>query len=215
MPFSLGVTSSKHIVDRSLGSVRRLSAAGATIAAVLGVLATAIASAGGDFSRYVSESGVPGAPHADLYRAGVWLSAAALALLVAPAHGTVRMAAPAFALAAPAAAISGAITCSPGCPLPPFERATAADLVHAAASIAALLLCGAAMLAYAVQPFKSPLRRAGRLGVALAAPLLALSGVGLLFVGRGLFTGTVERAALLAVSAWLIATAALHRRARP
>jgi len=195
--------------------VRRPIAAAATVAAGLGVLATAIASAGVDITAYVSEGGIPGAPHAGLFRAGVWLTAAALALLAGPARGTVPLAGLAFALAAPAVVVSGAVACSPGCPLPPFERSTGADLVHAGASIAALLLCGLAMLLYALQPVDAPLRRAARVGVAVAAPLFALTAVGLLFVGQGLFTASLERAALLATSAWLLCTAVLHWRARP
>src|SRR4051812_22881612 len=90
--------------------------------------------------RYVSEGGISGAPHAWLYRISVWLIAVALALL-APRAGA-RSAALAFGLAAPAAFVSGAVSCSPGCPLPPFERPTAGDLVHAGGTIVALLLCG-------------------------------------------------------------------------
>jgi hypothetical protein len=194
--------------------VRRLCAAGAAVAAASGVLAVAIASVRVDIFRYVSEAGVEGAPHASLYRAGIWLVAAAFALLVAPAWATARLASAAFALAAPATVVSGAVACSPGCPLPPFDRPTGADLLHAGASIAALLLCGWVMLVYALRPVDSPLRRAGRAGVALAGPLLGLAAFGLVFVGQGTFTGSVERAALLATSVWLIATAALHVRDR-
>lgn len=195
--------------------MRRLSATAAIVAAGPGVLALAFASAGVDIAAYVSEGGIPGAPHAGLYRAGVWLIAAALALLAPPAYATVPLAGLAFALAAPAAVVSGAVACSPGCPLPPFERSTGADLLHAGASIAALSLCGIAMLLYAVQSVDSPLRRLARLGVVAAAPLFALTAVGLLFVGQSLFTATLERAALLVTAAWLLATAAMHARAGP
>lgn len=196
----------------NLGDMRRLSAAVATAAAALGALGLLAAAGGSDVFRYVSESGVTGAPHAGLYRASIWLVAVALALLAPPARATLRLAVPALALAAPFAAVSGAVTCSPGCPLPPFEQPTAGDLVHAGASIAALLLCALVMVLYAVQPVDPPLRRAGRAGLTIAVPLLALSAVGLLFVGRGPLTGVVERASLVATSAWLIATAALHVR---
>ena len=37
----------------------------------------------------------------------------------------------AIAAAALATVLSATVTCSDGCPLPPFERATVADLVHA------------------------------------------------------------------------------------
>src|SRR4051794_22835830 len=113
----------------------------------------------------------------------------------------------AFALAAPAAFVSGAVSCSPGCPLPPFERPTAADLVHAGGTIVALLLCGVVMLVYALRAADPPLRRVGWAGLLLAAPVLAVAAVGLVFVGRSLFTGVMERAGLAVASAWLIATA--------
>ena len=75
------------------------------------------------------------------------------------------LAAAALALAAPLAALSGAVTCSPGCPLPPYESPQPRDLIHATGAIGALLLCALAILVYATQPDATTLRRAGRLGV--------------------------------------------------
>ncbi|WP_460494031.1 hypothetical protein [Dactylosporangium cerinum] len=160
------------------------------------------------------------------------LLAASLALLAGPARHTgwhafatlwkgrlaavpTGLAAAALALAAPLAALSGAVTCSPGCPLPPYESPRPQDLIHATGAIGALLLCALAILVYATQPDATTLRRAGRLGVLLAFPPLILSAIGILLLGRGLFTGLMERAALAAVSAWLVHTAAVHVRAKP
>jgi hypothetical protein len=177
----------------------------ATVAASCGAVGLFAATWWLGLGHYVSEGGIAGAPYAWLYRVSVWLIAAALALLAPGAR--VLLAGVAFGLAAPAAFVSGAVSCSPGCPLPPFERPTAADLVHAGSTIIALSLCGLVMLVYAVQPHDSPPRRVGRAGLALAAPILGLCAIGLVFVGPGLYTGVMERAALAATSIWLIATA--------
>jgi Protein of unknown function (DUF998) len=186
--------------------VRRFSAGSAVVAALLGAIGLFVATDQLELSRYVSEAGVPGGPHAELYRASVWLIAAALALLaVATRHL-------AFALAAPCAFVSGAVRCSAGCPLPPFETPTRGDLIHAGASIVALLLCGFLMLWCGVKPADSPLRRVARAGLLIAAPLLTASAIALAFTGRGLLTGVLERLALLATSAWLVATAATQLR---
>ncbi|GAA1505827.1 hypothetical protein GCM10009827_019430 [Dactylosporangium maewongense] len=216
-------------------SPRRWCAGAATATAATGAIGLAFAVAGSAPWRYVSESGVAGAPHPTLYRVSMLLLAASLAFLAVPARHTARhalvalpfvpgrvaalvpagLAAAAIALAAPLAAVAGAVTCSPGCPLPPYESPQPRDLVHAAGAIGALLLLALAILVYATQPDHSTLRRAGRLGVLLAFPPLILSAIGILFLGRGLFTGLMERAALVAVSAWLVQTAAVHVRAKP
>ena len=191
--------------------MRRLSAPLATGAALLAAVGMLAASGGTALFQYVSEAGVPGSPRAGLYRASVVLIALSLVLLAAATR--VRWAAPTLLLAAPFAATSAVVTCSRGCPLPPYETATAADLVHAAASIAALVLCCLAMLWYAVSPPGSALRTAGRAGLAIVVPLLGLAGAAMVFVGRGTLAGVLERIALVAASAWLITTAALHTRA--
>jgi hypothetical protein len=214
---------------------RRLCAAAATATATLGAVGLAVAVAGSEPFRYVSESGVAGAPHAALYRISMLLLAASLALLVIPARQTGRLGsffhrgpladlvaalpaglvAWALAAAAPLAGLASAVTCSPGCPLPPYETSTPRDLTHAAGAIGALLLCALVMLLYAIQPDPGSLRRAGRFGVLAAFPPMVLSAIGILLLGRGLFTGIAERAALVAVSAWLVLTAALHLRTKP
>jgi len=56
----------------------------------------------------------------------------------------------AFAAAAPLAATSGAVSCTPGCPLPPFESPSQSDIVHALASIGGFGLATGAMLLLAI-----------------------------------------------------------------
>ncbi|HTJ31642.1 MAG TPA: DUF998 domain-containing protein [Dactylosporangium sp.] len=192
--------------------ITRWAAAGSAAAGTLGAAGLAMAVAGSAPWRYVSESGVPGAPHAGLYQLSMVLLAVSLALLAVPAH---RAVAACFLLAAPLAAVSGAVHCSPGCPLPPYETPSPRDLLHATAAIGALGFCALAMLLYSTLRLPALLRRAGRIGLLVAYPPLILSAAGILFAGRSLFTGVMERIALVGVSAWVVFVAALHARSRP
>ncbi|WP_432832078.1 DUF998 domain-containing protein [Dactylosporangium sp. CA-092794] len=192
--------------------ITRWAAAGSAIAGALGAIGAGIAVAGSAPWTYVSESGVPGAPHAGLYRASMVLLAVSLGLLAVPARRACALIGGSLALAAPLAFVSAAVHCSPGCPLPPYEAPAARDLVHAGGAIGALLLCGLAILLYSLLPADRLLRRTGWVGAAIAYPPLVLSAFGILFVGRSLFTGVLERAALVGVSAWLVLTAARHAR---
>lgn len=186
----------------------------ATAAAVTGLGAGGLLVAASDTpsSSFVSEAGVDTAAFPLLYRASIWCVAVALALLAVPARRSAGLAALALAVAAPFAALSATVTCSPGCPLPPFEVPATRDLLHAGGTIVALLLCGAAMLVYAMTPPNAPLRRLGRVGVAVPVPLLGLAGAALVLAGRGMLTGVLERVALAAAFGWLIAAALLHTR---
>jgi hypothetical protein len=188
----------------------RLTAAGATGSAVLGAAGLLTAAARFPLSGYVSEAGVSGTPHSVLYRLSIFAIALALGLLAVAARSTVAIAAGSLAAAALFVAVSGTATCSPGCPLPPYERPTAADVVHGASSIVALGWCGLAMLGFAVRASDGWLRRLGWAGVAVAVPLLTLSGAALALAGRGTLSGVLERLALFAACAWLVATATRH-----
>ncbi|WP_432980581.1 DUF998 domain-containing protein [Dactylosporangium sp. CA-233914] len=190
--------------------INRWAAAGSASAGALGVAGLTCAVAGSAASAYVSESGVPGAPHAGLYQASMILLAASLALLALPGRRACVLIGASLTLAAPLAALSGVVHCSPGCPLPPYETPAPRDLVHAAAAIGALLLCALAILLYSLRP--PPLRWTGLVGVVIAYPPLLLSAGGILFAGRSLFTGMTERAALIGVSAWVVLTAIHHAR---
>ncbi|MEU7868077.1 DUF998 domain-containing protein [Dactylosporangium sp. NPDC049140] len=188
----------------------RWAALGSALSGCFGAAGLTAAVAGSSPSAYVSEAGVPGAPHATLYAASMVLLALSLALLAGPARRVCWLIGASLLLAAPMAATSGAVRCSPGCPLPPYDSPTVRDLVHAAAAIAALSLCALAILLYCLLP--PPHRWTGWLGVLIAYPPLLLSAGGILFVGRSLFTGVTERAALVAVSAWVVLTAVRHVR---
>ena len=187
------------------------------MAAVVAVVATAglvVATIGGSgVSGYVSEAGVPGQWSSGLFRLSM-LGIAATLGLAALTHRKVAPAAVALAVAAPLVAVSGAVTCSPGCPLPPYERPTAGDLVHAGASMAALVLSALAMMLLAWATTEPVSRRISLLGTAIAVPLLAAAGLSLLLVGRGALTGVLERLALAACLGWLVAISirvAVHR----
>lgn len=189
--------------------INRWAALGSAAAGVLGAAGLAAAVAGSPAGTYVSESGVPGAPHAGLYAASLVLLAVSLGLLARPAARLCLPIGLSLGLAAPLAALSGLVHCSPGCPLPPYETPQPRDLIHAGAAIGALLLCALAILLYCLSPW----RRVGLLGVLVAYPPLLLSAGGILLAGRSPFPGVMERVALVAVSAWVVLTAVRHARA--
>jgi hypothetical protein len=187
--------------------VVRAAAVFSTVAAVLGAAGLLTSLSSLDAGTYVSEAGVPGTRYEGLYRASTLAIGASVGTLAFALRGVLRVAAAALVLATPFAFASGAVTCSPGCPLPPYERPTVADLVHGGSTVVALALCGLAILLLAWRGPESPLRTLARVGLAVAVPLLAASGVSLLFAGRGDLTGVLERLALVATLLWLIATA--------
>ncbi|WP_189171057.1 DUF998 domain-containing protein [Pilimelia anulata] len=201
----------------------RTAAALAAALVAAGMLAMTTADLRAGVPAFVSESGTPAAPAADLYRAGVLATALGVAALGLALHrwgrGAAGNANPAgrpaaslgaaalLLLAAPAAATSALVHCSPGCPLPPYQRATPADLVHAAASIAALGLLALAMVLLAALAPDRTLRRRCVGAAVLAVPVLLVAASCLAFVGRSTFTGLAERAGLAAVAAWLLIVA--------
>lgn len=158
---------------------------------------------------YVSESGVAGTPHAGLYRLSVLAVAGAAGLLAWLLRHTVWSAATLLGAATPLVALSAAVSCTTGCPLPPYEQTTGTDLAHAAASLAGVACCALAMLQLARLAAPGRLRSVTRLALAVCWPPLVGTAVLILLVGRGPVTGQVERFALAACIAWLIATAAL------
>ncbi|MEU7585110.1 DUF998 domain-containing protein [Micromonospora sp. NPDC049230] len=193
------------------------AAAGCALAGAVAVTFAVVAGPGPGLTGYVSEAGIAGSGHAATYRIGVLALAGALLLLGAALPPGVWAAAPALlAAGAVFAAVSGAVTCSAGCPLPPFERATTADLVHGGASIAATASVVFAMLTLAVSAPAGPVvRRLAGVTAALALPLCATVGLAMLVVGRGAVVGVLERLVLALVVAWGLATAtalALDRR---
>jgi len=172
------------------------------------------------FAGYVSEAGIA----SGLYRVGVVVLAAGLVLLAVAVLPAVPVAAWLLGAAGGLAAVSGAVTCSAGCPLPPYEPATVADVVHGAASALAVGACTLAMGAIAAArkdrsrwlwgagDVDARWRRVSTVAFWVVGPLVAAAGTAMLTVGRGYVTGLLERTILLAVTAWLLATSALLTR---
>jgi uncharacterized protein DUF998 len=151
---------------------------------------------------YVSEAGVATDPRSGLYRLGILGLCVGLVLL-----GAVVRALIATGLLVAAGAIgsvSAVVTCSPGCPLPPYERATATDLVHATASCLSIGLATLAILSLAATGSRS-----ARYAFAITAPTLAALGICLLAIGRSTATAVLERAVLALLVGWVLVTAIL------
>ncbi|MEU4528185.1 DUF998 domain-containing protein [Micromonospora ureilytica] len=200
-------------VPRARGDVARRAAgsaaAGCTLAGAVAVTLAVVAGPGPGLTGYVSEAGIAGSAHAATYRIGILALAGALLLIGAALPPGVWSAAPALlATGAVFTAVSGAVTCSDGCPLPPFERATAADLVHGGASIAATAAVVFAMITLAVSgPAGRTVRRLAGVAAALALPLCATVGLAMLVVGRGPVVGVLERLILALAVLWGVSTA--------
>jgi ABC-type uncharacterized transport system permease subunit len=196
----------------------RVCAAIAVVASLLGTAALLYATGGGPgIAGYVSESGVAGAPHALVYRLALLAFVVATAATALALRTPAPLAAAVLALAAPFLLVSTAARCSTGCPLPPFQRPTLGDLVHAGASIVAIGLCALAMLAAAWRATDRRLRRVSGWTAAVTVPVLFAMAVGLLTVGHSPFTGIVERLSLVGCLSWLVAVSGLglrppHRR---
>jgi hypothetical protein len=182
----------------------------AVVAALAGVagavaLIVSVAALGHPWtSGYVSEAGV--GPRSGAYRLGILALSVALLLLGGAVQrliaGGLLVAAGAFGT------VSAAVTCTPGCPLPPYQHSTAQDLVHATASCLSVGLTALAMAAIGT--------RASRWMFAITAALLAALGITLLAIGRSTTTAVLERLVLTVLVAWAVATAVgIAARARP
>ncbi|TDB73650.1 DUF998 domain-containing protein [Micromonospora sp. KC723] len=191
------------------------AAAGCVLAGTVAVTVAVVAGPGPGLTGYVSEAGIAGSGYASTYRIGVFALAAALLLLAAALPPALWGAAGPLTVGAVCTALSGAVTCSDGCPLPPFETPTVADLVHGGASIAAVAATVLAMVVISCSPHATPgLRRVARLGAAVALPLAGVVAVVLLTVGRGSLVGGLERLLLATAAGWGLATASVLGLAR-
>ncbi|MBQ1028024.1 DUF998 domain-containing protein [Micromonospora sp. C95] len=200
-------------------SVRRGAALVAALCALAGAAAVTLAVVAGPgpgLTGYVSEAGVVDSDYAWTYRIGVFALAGALLLLAvalrvgARHYGdpALRVAVTLLVVASLCTVLSGAVTCSAGCPLPPFERATVADLVHGAASVAATVAVVFAMLAVAFSPVaRRRLRRTGVVAATVSLPLAGAVGLAMLLVGRSPLVGVLERLLLTVAVGWALATA--------
>lgn len=195
------------VLDRS-----RWSAGFAAVLAVAGTTAVmyALGVLPEPWTRgYISEGGVASSPRDGIYRAGILALAGSLALLGAALRRLVPFVFAMLAVAAVFGVLSSAVSCTPGCPLPPYEPSTAADLVHAGASVVAVGLAVVAMAAVALIALQPVLRRTARVFAVVTLPLALLLVVGLLAIGRGLFTSVLERVALVPVVLWVVVTGVL------
>ncbi|OZV79354.1 hypothetical protein CA850_18390 [Micromonospora echinospora] len=195
------------------GITRRAAAAGAA-ACVLGgaiaVVVAVVAGPGPGLTGYVSEAGVTDSGYAPTYRAGVFALAAGLLLLAVALPAAARPAAALLVTGSLCTLLSGAVTCSDGCPLPPFERATTADLVHGGASIAGVAAVVFAMVAVVLcSAAGTRVRRVAAVGALVALPLAAAVGLAMLIVGRSALVGVLERLLLAETVGWGLATAIL------
>ncbi|WP_196279635.1 DUF998 domain-containing protein [Catellatospora paridis] len=158
---------------------------------------------------YISEGGVATSPRDGIYRTGILALAGSLALLGAALRRLVPFVCAMLVAAAVFGVLSSAVSCTPGCPLPPYEPSTAPDLVHAGASVLAVGLAVVAMVAVALIALQPALRRTARVFSGVTVPLALLLVIGLLAIGRGLFTSVLERVALVPVVGWVVVTGVL------
>jgi hypothetical protein len=174
------------------------------------MLLALIAAPGPWLQGYVSEAGIAGLPLAAPYRLGLVLLAGGAGLLGLALRHRSRLVALLLGGAAAFAAASGAVPCSGGCPLPPYEPATAGDVVHAGATVVASLLLAGAMVTVARTPaLPPPARRLAAVAAALIVPLGGALGLIMLLVGRDPAGAILERLVLLVAIGWLVGTALL------
>jgi hypothetical protein len=191
--------------------VKRVCAAGAAVlgcTAMGGLLVAAVGTPALRVSGYVSELGARGAPWAGVYRVAILAIAVGLGLLAVVYRPVSVLAAAALAVAAGFGTVSASVPCTPGCPLPPEASATRADVVHTGASIAGFVAAGVAMLILAGIA-ADPVARLCRYAVVLVTGLGTPVGVGIVLVGRGVFTGALERAMMAVAIGWLVGVSAL------
>ncbi|BCY09942.1 DUF998 domain-containing protein [Actinoplanes sp. L3-i22] len=188
------------------GINRLAAAAGLVVTAGAGVMLFALVAGPGPWWRgYVSEAGAAGHPYAVVYRLGLVLLAAGVALLgrARPVIG------PLLLVTAGLAGTSGVVACSAGCPLPPFEPTTPTDVVHAAASVLGMLVLAAAMAVTWWTAGWAVTRRLTAAALALTVPLGGALGLMMLFAGRGATSAVLERILLVIGVSWLVGTAAI------
>jgi len=159
------------------------------------------------FPVFVSESATRVAPGAVQFRAGLWAVTVGILLLSFAVRRSDALAAMVLAfLAAPAAFTSGLITCTPGCPLPPYSATTNGNLLHAGASIVSLAALGLTIMLISFRQPTTVLGQVARLAQPYAVLLLSATAVALVVLGHQPLTGVLERASLAVVFGWLLVT---------
>lgn len=154
---------------------------------------------------YVSEAGVASQPRATTYQLGVFFLGLGMMSLSVALTRVAALPAALLAVGAVFAGVSGSVACSDGCPLPPYEAPTVADLLHGGASVLAVGGVVLAMIVVAFGPVEGPLRRLSRMFTWILVPLVAAAGLAVLVLGKGQLTGLLERAALIGATAWILA----------
>ena len=198
-----------------------LAAVAVTGGAVI-MLVTLVATPGPWWQGYVSEAGTALQPYASGYRTGQVVLAAGVGLLGWALRPLKRLpggwpqrlrdgsvTAACLLAAAVLAGASGVVQCTDRCPLPPYEPTTAADVVHAGASILGLVVLAGAMAATWFTEMRTATRRLAAVAAALLVPLGAALGLSLLIVGRSTLGALAERLILVIAVSWLVGTAVL------
>ena len=176
-------------------------AAGAAI-----MLVALVARPGSWLVGYVSEAGTAGQRFSGAYRSG--LIGLGVGVVLLAVHRK-RLVATPLLIAAVLAGLSGAVSCSGGCPLPPFEPTTTADVVHTAAGVVGMAVLAAAMAAMWWTDDGPALRRLAATALAGTVPLGGALGLTMLFAGRTTTGAVLERLLLAVAVIWLVGTAAL------
>jgi hypothetical protein len=195
---------------RVVRATAAFAAAACTIASTVAVLLAVRAGSGPWLAGYVSEAGTDTRAGAELYRGGIFGLAAGLVLLAVALPSAARIAAALLGTSAGSTVVSGAVPCTGGCPLPPYESVGLTDLVHGGASIGAVAAGFFAMVALCWSADVSrAVRRLAAVAATLSLPLSAIVGPAMLLVGRGLLVGVVERL-LLGIGVLWVGTTALR-----
>jgi hypothetical protein len=189
-----------------MSTARQICAACAAVAGAASAGALVLVAAGTPglrISGSVSQLGATGQPMAGTYQAAVLGIAVAVCLLAFGIAPVSRLAAAALAGTTVLGAVSAAVPCTPGCPLPPTSTATSADVAHVIASTAAFVLVAWAMLLLA-RSGTDRLARLSRSSVVLVTALGTPVGVALVATGEGLLNGVLERAMMAVALAWQV-----------
>jgi len=196
-------------------SGERPFAAAASLAAVTAIgclVAATIRTPGFGTADYVSELGV--GDGSSVYRAGV-LAAAIGVASYAVAVRRVVLAAGLLGASSLLFLGSAAVTCTPGCPLPPYQDTTAQDLLHAGASAGALGLAGLSMLVLAVRCQDRLVAAVCGIAALVELGFMAVTGIALLANTQGVVNGVLERCVVGAALSWLLVSGSLLAVRRP
>jgi Protein of unknown function (DUF998) len=187
----------------------RIAGAAAAVVTAIGTalfVSAVLATQGALYPGFVSETGVAGEPHVTAYRAGVYTIAAGLLLLGVALAGRHVLPAVLLVISAVLAGAAGTVSCTAGCPLPPYANPTAQDLLHGGASTVGVGLTGLAILLLALGREPGGVRRLARAFLWPLVPLGIAVTFALAFLGRGWTIGLTERTVLVVILLWTMLT---------